>query len=292
MKAAIYGRELEANKSKYVQTLFDKMKSAGIEPIIFEPLYKYIKDEIKISQPISFFNTHDDLKGKVHFLFSIGGDGTLLETLSLIRDSEIPVMGINTGRLGFLSSISKEEIDFAIDAVMARKYMIDKRSLIRLETKTTLFGKVNYAMNDITIHKSDASSMISIHVWLDGQFLNTYYANGLIISTPTGSTAYSLSCGGPITMPSSENFIITPVAPHNLNVRPLIISDQSVLKIKVESRSDNPMVTLDSRSETIEGDIDLIIKKESFGINIVKLEDHDFLSTLRNKLNWGVDKRN
>ena len=292
MKAAIYGRELEANKSKYVQTLFDKMKNAGIEPVIFEPLYKYIKNEIKISQPFSFFNTHDDLKGKVHFLFSIGGDGTLLETLSLIRNSEIPVMGINTGRLGFLSSISKEEIDFAIDAVMARKYMIDKRSLLRLETKTNLFGKVNYALNDITIHKSDASSMISIHVWLDGQFLNTYYANGLIISTPTGSTAYSLSCGGPITMPSSENFIITPVAPHNLNVRPLIISDQSVLKIKVESRSDNPMVTLDSRSETIEGDMDLVIKKESFGINIVKLEDHDFLSTLRNKLNWGVDKRN
>ena len=134
--------------------------------------------------------------------------------------------------------------------------------------------------------------MISIHAWLDGQFLNTFYANGLIISTPTGSTAYSLSCGGPIIMPSSENFIVTPVAPHNLNVRPLIISDQSVLKIKVETRSDNPMVTLDSRSETITADMDLIIKKESFGINIVKLEDHDFLSTLRNKLNWGVDKRN
>lgn len=292
MKTAIYGRELEANKSRFVQQLFDKMKSAGIEPVIFEPLYRYIKDDIKISPPFTFFNSHEDITGKVHFLFSIGGDGTLLETLSLIRHSEIPVMGINTGRLGFLSSVSKEEIDFAIDSVIKRKYMIDKRSLIRLETANNLFGKVNYALNDITIHKSDSSSMISIHVWLDGQFLNTYYANGLIISTPTGSTAYSLSCGGPITMPSSENFIITPVAPHNLNVRPLVISDQSVLKLKVESRNENAMVTLDSRSEIIPAGADLIIKKENFGVNIVKMEDHEFLTTLRNKLNWGADKRN
>jgi len=292
MKVAVYGRALEANRSQYVQQLFEKMSLSGMEPVIFEPLYNYLKDTVRVSRPFSLFNTYEELFGKVHFLFSIGGDGTLLETLTFVRDSDIPVMGINTGRLGFLSSISKEEIDFAIDAVVRNKYMIDKRSLLCLETPgMQLFGKVNYALNDITIHKSDSSSMISVHAWLDGQFLNNYYADGLIISTPTGSTAYSLSCGGPIVMPSSENFIITPVAPHNLNVRPIIISDQSVLKLNVDSRGAKSMITLDSRSEIIDADIEITIRKENFGINIVKLENHDFLTTLRDKLNWGVDRR-
>lgn len=291
MKAAIYGRTHEANRSINVQQLFDTLHTSGFEIYIYQPLYDFIKDSITIKGNYKLFNRHEDIDGKVKFLFSLGGDGTLLETLELVKNASIPVMGINTGRLGFLSSVSKEDITVAIDAVMHNKYVIDKRTMLQLDTDEKFFGDVNYALNDITISKNESSSMLVIHAFLNGKFLNSYYADGLITCTPTGSTAYSLSCGGPIVMPNSGNFVVTPIAPHNLNVRPIIIPDSSVLTLKVEGRSPRYVITLDSRTMALETGTTLTIRKSASHMNIVMLENNDFLSTLRSKLMWGLDKR-
>ena len=291
MIAALYGRSLETNKSENITRLFGKLSDAGIGLLVYKPFYDFIKDSVKIKGKFNLFSRHAEIDGKADVLISLGGDGTLLETLEFVKDTAIPVMGVNTGRLGFLSSISTEEINFAVDALVKKKYVIDTRTMLVLDSKKKYFGDVNYALNDITISKSESSSMITTHVYLNNEFLNSYYADGLIISTPTGSTAYSLSCGGPIVMPDSGNFIVTPVAPHNLNVRPIIISDDSILKIKVECRESRFLVTLDSRSMALERGSEFIVKKAGFNMNIVKLEDHNFLSTLRNKLMWGLDKR-
>lgn len=292
MKAAIYGRAFKTAQTETIQRIFSKLEFAKVELMIHEQFHKNMRGKVALPKSFSLFSLYEEIKSNVDFLFSIGGDGTLLETLTLVRDSGIPVIGINTGRLGFLSSISKEEIDVAVDAVIKKKFSIDKRTLIRLETKSKLFGKVNYALNEITLHKKDASSMIKIHATVNGKFLNSYFADGLIIATPTGSTAYSLSCGGPIVVPSSQNFIITPVAPHNLNVRPIVISDTDIITLKVEGRNRNFLVSLDSRSAVIDASTELTIRKEKFVFNLVKLGDHDCFSTFRNKLMWGLDKRN
>jgi len=300
MKVAIYGRMLKTDASaEALQTLVSKLEKAGVEFFIYEPFLKEVGNRIK-SNSRKVFTTHQDIKGKVKFLFSIGGDGTLLETVTLVRDSGIPVMGINTGRLGFLSSISKDEIEIAVDAVLKGKYTLEKRILLELETKDKVKGAKqvkklttnNFALNEIAVLKTDTSSMITIHASLNGKFLNSYWADGLIVATPTGSTAYSLSCGGPIVMPDSDNFVITPIAPHNLNVRPVIVSSHDVVTLEVEGRNPNFLVSLDSRSENVQPSSKLIIKKAGFRISLVKLDSHDFLSTLRSKLMWGVDKRN
>ncbi|MBI4930678.1 MAG: NAD kinase [Bacteroidetes bacterium] len=292
MTVAIYARPHSTNASaEALQTLYRQLKKNGIEVIIYEPFIKEAGKKIKLKTK-NTFTKHKDIKGKVKFLFSIGGDGTLLETLTLVRDSEIPVMGINTGRLGFLSSISADEIEIALDAVLKGKYSVDKRTLLELDVKGKLFGDCKFALNEISVQKTDSSSMVTIHASLNGKFLNSYWADGLIVATPTGSTAYSLSCGGPIIMPDSDNFIITPVAPHNLNVRPVIISSNDVIELEVEGRIPNFLLSLDSRSENIQSFGKLKIKKADFYFSIVKLDNHDFLSTLRNKLMWGADRRN
>ncbi|OGU76778.1 MAG: NAD kinase [Ignavibacteria bacterium RBG_16_35_7] len=299
MKVAIYGRALSSHSSSEAfHTLFRKLEKAGVETLVYEPFLKQIGSKWKIKTK-NVFTRHNEIKGKVKFLFSIGGDGTLLETVTLVRDSEIPVMGINTGRLGFLSSISKDEIETAVDAVLNGKYSLDKRILMELDVKGKLFGDCKFALNEIAVQKTDSSSMVTIHASVNGKFLNSYWADGLIVATPTGSTAYSLSCGGPIVMPDSDNFVITPVAPHNLNVRPIIISSHDVIELEVEGRIPNFLLSLDSRSENIQSFGKLKIRKANFLLSLVKLvrrtphgENHDFLSTLRNKLMWGVDKRN
>ena len=216
----------------------------------------------------------------------------MLDTISLVRDSGIPIVGINTGRLGFLAGISKDAIGSCLDSLIQGRYDLDQRSLIRLETNRSLFGEVNYALNEITIHKKDSSSMIIIHTYLNGEYLNSYWADGLIIATPTGSTGYSLSCGGPIIVPQSENFVITPIAPHNLNVRPIVVSDKYVISLEVEGRSQYFLASLDSRSVTIDSSIQLAARKEDFMAKIVRLHDQNFLVTLRDKLMWGLDARN
>jgi NAD+ kinase len=292
MKVAIYGRAYSSDSSaEAIQTLFKKLDKAGIDVIVYEPFLKQLGKKLKVNTK-NVFNKHSDIKGKVQFLFSIGGDGTLLETVTLVRDSGIPVMGINTGRLGFLSSISKDEIETAVDALLQKKYSLDKRTLLELEIKGNYFSECRFALNEIAVQKTDSSSMITIHASVNGNFLNTYWADGLIVATPTGSTAYSLSCGGPVVMPDSDNFVITPIAPHNLNVRPVIISSNDVVTLEIEGRSPNYLVSIDSHSEALPSSVKINIKKAKFSVSLIKLKNHDFLSTLRGKLMWGVDKRN
>ncbi len=291
MKIAIYGRNTTDNISQHIQLLFHKLNNYKAELLIYEPFYKYIKTKLELTGNIKTFNSHLDLIGKVDYLLSIGGDGTILETLKFVRDSEIPVLGINTGRLGFLANVAKEEINSAVEALVNKKFTIEKRTLLSVTNPADLFGEVNYGLNELTILKKDSSSMITIHTYINDNFLNSYFADGLIIATPTGSTAYSLSCGGPLVMPGSQNFVITPIAPHNLNVRPLVISDNNIIKLKVEGRSPNYLLSLDSRSVVIDSSIEIKIQKADFCIHLIQLENQNFYNTIRNKLLWGLDRR-
>lgn len=291
MRVAIYSRELPEKHFDFVQELLNKLLISNIEVFVFSHFYNFLTNKIDLHSSVQQFSSHFDLVG-IDFLFSIGGDGTLLETTTLVREKEIPVMGINTGRLGFLSTIATNEIDFAIDSLKKGEFYLDTRTLLSLEMDENPFFEYNLALNEVTLQKKDTSSMITIHTFLDGNFLNTYWADGLIIATPTGSTAYSLSCNGPIVLPNSGNIIITPIAPHNLNVRPLVIPDNIELTLKVEGRTDNFLVALDSRSESVAVSSELKIKKSENQISLIRLSGHDYLSTLRNKLMWGVDKRN
>jgi NAD+ kinase len=292
MKVAIYGRSTSHNLSENIRLLFSKLKEYNAEVFVFKPFYEYLKEKLEITDNLKTFDSHIDLREKADYVFSIGGDGTFLETVTLVRDSGIPILGINTGRLGFLANVAKTEISDAIDALAQKRFNIEKRALLSVTEPTKLFGEVNYALNELTIMKKDSSSMVTIHTYINGDYLNSYFADGLIVATPTGSTAYSLSCGGPLVMPGSQNFIITPIAPHNLNVRPLIISDNNVITLKIEGRSPNYLVSLDSRSETIDDATELTLRKADFYIHLIKLENQNFFNTIRNKLLWGLDKRN
>ncbi len=292
MRIAIYGRPTNDNTSEYIQQLFYKLNEYKTEILIYEPFYQFIKQKLELVGNIKTFSSHTDLSGRVETMLSLGGDGTFLETLSFVRDSEIPVLGINTGRLGFLATVAKSEINDAVAALAEKRYSIEKRSLLSVSGPKGIFGEVNYGLNELTVLKKDTSSMITINAFINGDYLNSYFADGLIIATPTGSTAYSLSCGGPLIMPGSENFVITPIASHNLNVRPFVISDNNVITLKVEGRSPNYLVTLDSRSEIIESSTELTIKKADFYAHLIKLENQSFFTTMRNKLLWGLDKRN
>lgn len=291
MKAAIYGRTLNEAGSRVVQTLVAAFKRLKIGYTVFLKFREMAGSQL-FAGDTETFSTYQDLAGKVDYLFSIGGDGTLLDTVTLVRDSGIPVIGINTGRLGFLASIGTDEVSAAVDALQNGTFVTDSRTLIHLESNTNLFHDQSYALNEFTIHKKDTSSMITIHTYLNGEHLNSYWCDGLIVATPTGSTGYSLSCGGPIIHPSSSNFVITPVAPHNLNVRPIIVPDDNVISFEIEGRNINFLCTMDSRYKTIDSSFQLAVRKENFAIRLARLNDKNFLNTLRTKLMWGHDSRN
>lgn len=291
MKIAIYGQRLEDNYLSFVQDLFQSLLNKDVDVVVCEKFYNDLSEKIELDSRLKIFKDHLDMDG-VNYLFSIGGDGTLLKTITYVRDSNVPIFGINTGRLGFLTSIATEEMESAIDDILAGDFDLDTRTLLSLQTENNLFGEVNYALNEITLQKKDTSSMITIQVYLNGEFLNSYWADGIIISTPTGSTAYSLSCNGPIILPGSGNIIINPIAPHNLNVRPVVVPDGTELTLKIKGRTDNFLVALDSRSLTVPLSMELKITKSSHQINIIRLKNHSFLKTLRSKLIWGHDKRN
>tara|TARA_B100000809_G_scaffold266057_1_gene327125 strand:- start:6211 stop:7089 length:879 start_codon:yes stop_codon:yes gene_type:complete len=291
VKIAIYGQRLEDNYLSFVQDLFQSLLNKDVDVVVCENFYNDLSEKIELDSRLKIFKDHLDMDG-VNYLFSIGGDGTLLKTITYVRDSNVPIFGINTGRLGFLTSIATEEMESAIDDILAGDFDLDTRTLLSLETENNLFGEVNYALNEITLQKKDTSSMITIQVYLNGEFLNSYWADGIIISTPTGSTAYSLSCNGPIILPGSGNIIINPIAPHNLNVRPVVVPDDTELTLKIKGRTDNFLVALDSRSLTVPLSMELKITKSSHQINIIRLKNHSFLKTLRSKLIWGHDKRN
>ena len=292
MRIAIYSRGLEADQQNGVKLLLNELAAYKIEPVVFQDFFNQFYSVINFGDKYSTFNSPEDLVDDIECIISLGGDGTLLDTVTLVRDTGIPVMGINYGRLGFLASIGKDELHTAVEALVKRTYMLDKRTLLHLDANMPLFDKVPYALNEITIHKKDTSPMIKIHTYLNGEFLNTYWADGLIVATPTGSTGYSLSCNGPVIFPESASFVITPVSPHNLNIRPIVVPDDNIISFEIEGRTDGFLCTLDSRREIVDKDVQLAVKKETFGINLIRLNENNFLQTLRNKLSWGLDKRN
>lgn len=292
MKIALYARQVSPDLFPFVNNLITELQKKEVDIIIYQPFFNQVKSFTENNTDITIFSSGSEIRNNIDFLFSIGGDGTILDTLALVQNSGIPVVGINTGRLGFLSSISQEEVNTAIDSLIRGHFSLDKRTLLRLESSHSLFGEVNYALNELTIHKKDSSSMIIINTYLNGEYLNSYWADGLIIATPTGSTGYSLSCGGPIIVPHSDNFVITPIAPHNLNVRPIVVSDKHVISLEVQGRSQYFLASLDSRSVTIDSSLQLAVRKEDFTMNLVRIGNDNFLSTLRNKLKWGLDSRN
>jgi NAD+ kinase len=292
MKAAIYSRVMEEGQQSEVQVFFDELLKQKIEPIIWQYFYEQIRDRINLPPDTKTFSLAEHLDDEIEFIISLGGDGTLLDTVALVRDRDISVMGINFGRLGFLASIGRDEVTTAVKAVAKRSYIVDKRTMIHLDADLPLFGEVPYALNEFSVHKRDTDPMIKIHTYLNGEFLNTYWADGLIVATPTGSTGYSLSCGGPIVFPDSGSFVITPVAPHNLNVRSIIVPDDNIISFEVESRSDNIICALDSRREIVGKNVQLAVRKESFPVKLVRLSENNFLQTIHNKLTWGLDKRN
>ncbi|MFP4470727.1 MAG: NAD kinase [Bacteroidales bacterium] len=292
MKIALFGKTFTDEGAKYLQHLIDKLKNVNCSMLVYEPFLNKIQDKVSIKCSYESFNTHEELKNSADILFSIGGDGTLLDTITLVRDSGIPILGVNLGRLGFLSSIGRDEILPAIDHVIAGNYSLEKRTLLSLTTQQNLFGKLNYALNELSITKTDNNSLAVVNVYVDDKFLNTYWADGLIVATPTGSTAYSLSCYGPILTPGSENFVITPIASHNLTVRPIVIPDKNTIRIKVGGRNKHYQVGLDSRYQTIDHSVELLVNRASFSINLIQLPNKDFFSTIREKLLWGKDHRN
>src|SRR5215510_8144716 len=292
MKAAIYSRVMEDAQQKDVQIFFDELAKQNIEPIIWQHFHEQIKERVCLPPDTKTFSLSEHLSDEIEFIISLGGDGTLLDTVTLVRDKEIAIMGINFGRLGFLASIGREEVKNAIKAIAKRSHVVDQRTLIHLDADLPLFGNIPYGLNEFAVHKRDTDPMIKIHTYLNGEFLNTYWADGLIVATPTGSTGYSLSCGGPIVFPQSGSFVITPVAPHNLNVRSIIVPDDNIISFEVESRSENIICSLDSRRELVGKNVQLAVRKESFPVSLVRLSENNFLQTLHNKLTWGMDRRN
>jgi len=292
MKAAIYSRLMEQDQKENVQLFFDELAKQKIKPLIYEQFHEQIKNSIRLPEDTTTFSLSEHITPEIEFIISLGGDGTLLDTITLIRDKPISILGINFGRLGFLASIGQHEIKEAIQAIAKRTFVTDKRTMIHLDADLPLFGSVPYALNEFAIHKRDTATMIKIHTYLNGEFLNTYWADGLIVATPTGSTGYSLSCGGPIVFPESGSFVITPVAPHNLNARPIVVPDDNVISFEVESRYDEIICALDSRREIVGKNVSLAIRKEGFDISLLRLSENNFLQTLHNKLTWGLDKRN
>lgn len=292
MNIALFGKSYDEDQLPYLQMLIDELCNRNVRIIIYKPYFARLENSITIPTDFTFFETHEELIEKTDLLFSIGGDGTLLDTIPFVRDSGIPILGINLGRMGFLSSVSKDEIKEAVDSVLNSEYDLDKRALLSLETPERIFGDLNYALNDLTINRNNTTSLIVVHVYVDGLFLNSYWGDGLIVSTPTGSTAYSLAAGGPILSPGSQNFIIVPIASHNLTVRPIVIQDSSEIKIRIEGREEKYLLTMDSRQSAINKKDELIIKRCNFEINLVQMRNKDFYSTVREKLLWGRDYRN
>lgn len=289
MKIGVHGKEFTRSSIPFIHRVFEIL--SGHELYVSEKFSACLKNSIFKKFQWTVYEPGESVKS-IQFFISIGGDGTLLESVSHIGSAEIPILGINTGRLGFLATISRTETEEALAHVLSGSYTLDKRAVLRLETTQSIFGKLNFGLNDFTIVKKDTSSMITIHTYIDGEFLNSYWADGIIVATPTGSTGYSLSCGGPLIFPRSGNFVITPVSPHTLTVRPIIVSDSSEISFRIEGRSKKFLISLDSRMATIDSSVDLKVKKADFKVNLIQLQGQHYFKTLRQKLNWGLDIRN
>lgn len=292
MKIALYGRTLAPEHRGAVCQVFDWLRAHNLHVLIYKPYKDMLADTHQVTAPFQAFQSSEDLDQDVDCVISLGGDGTMLDTVMLVQDKGIPVIGLNLGRLGFLSSVQEPEFEQALNELLERRFSLDHRSLLSVVRPDFRNPAERLALNEVTILKKDSSSMIQIHAFINEEYFNTYWADGLIIATPTGSTGYSMSCGGPIIMPESSSFVLTPIAPHNLNVRPVIIPDDAEIRLKVESRQHNFLMSLDSRSYSLSADEEIVIKKPCFGINLIKLHSQSYVVTLRNKLFWGIDKRN
>jgi len=290
MKIAIHGRTFNSEAIPYIQELFDNLKLREADILVYKHFATFL-DKSGIRYDAQLYSCGIELEG-ADFLFSIGGDGTFLESVTFAGPQYIPLLGINTGRLGFLATTPQEKIQEAIASIYNHSYNFEERTLIHVDSDVDLFNGVNFALNEFAILKRDTSSMIVVHTYINGEYLNSYWADGLIVATPTGSTGYSLSCGGPLVMPSTNNFILSPVSPHNLNVRPMIVPDSSVLSFEIEARNKNFLISLDSRSKSVPVKTKLTVRREKFKAKIVELEGYNYFQTLRNKLNWGLDLRN
>mgnify|MGYP003434910353 FL=1 len=294
MKVAIYGQYYLNSTEPIIKDIFVFFNKNNVEMIIEEHFLDMLYDKKIVQKEYKTFSSHAELDSTFDMMISIGGDGTILRAATLVRNSGIPILGVNAGRLGFLASVPKENIDTFLQYVIDKKYTLSPRTLLSIECtpEHEEITGLNFAMNEVTVSRKDTASMITIETYLNNEYINSYWADGLIVSTPTGSTSYSLSCGGPILMPSVNSLVITPIAPHNLNVRPLVIPDDTEIRLKVTGRSEQYLVSLDSRIASIPNESELVIKKTPFKINMVEIHGETFLKTLRNKLLWGEDKRN
>ncbi len=290
MKVLIYGQVYKPNHRECLIEVLGALDKKGITPYAYRPYWDQVEPEVLEFKGIEAFQDFETTP--VDVVLAFGGDGTMLAAISLINEYQVPVMGINLGRLGFLSSIEDKFAAYAVSELAKGNYRYDERTMIRLETNADIFPGCKIALNDFTLHKRDNSSMIIIHTYINGELLNSFWADGLIVATPTGSTGYSLSCGGPIVFPNSNNFIITPVAPHNLSVRPIVVPDSSVISFEIEGRADSYLCTLDSRFEAVTSEHKLTIRKAVVATRFIQLYNYSFLRTLHDKLTWGKDSRN
>lgn len=292
MEISIYGKSFNQDFVPFIEELFRKLNREHVEISLYEPFYEFIQKETNLScEAQSFFASSKDLSQTSDFMISIGGDGTFLEAVGIVRNTHIPIVGLNSGRLGFLANIPKENITESINEILSNKFTYEFRSLIEITAPSDIFNDFPYGLNEVTIQKKD-SSMITIHTYVNDEFLNSYWTDGLIVSTPTGSTAYAMSVGGPIIEPDCNNFIIAPIASHNLSVRPIIIPDNVDITLKMDGRADSFLITVDNRTTALNRLTEIKIRKAEFAIRMLKLHTNTFYRTIRNKLNWGVDKRN
>ncbi|MCB9262136.1 MAG: NAD kinase [Flavobacteriales bacterium] len=292
MQIGVYARQLDIDENvDFLNLFFNKLLNEKVEVFVHRNMYEDL-EKLHCYSVLKVFDTGDDRSKNFDFVFSLGGDGTMLDTLSIVRDYDIPVLGINLGRFGFLANSQKEDFEENFELLKQNAFSVEKRSVLKLESKGDYFEGFPYALNDLIIHKNDTSSMITVHVKLNGEILNTYWADGLIVASPTGSSGYSLSCGGPLLFPGCNSLVITPIAPHNLTVRPIVIDDKSSLSFEIETRTDEFLITLDNRSVSIKKHERLVLTKADFRFNMVRLNNQSFLQNIRNKLMWGFDKRN
>lgn len=293
MKVGIYGQFYHDDSGKYIQLLLELLDKNSVDVVIEKNFLELIQEHESIQKSYSHFSTFEELDKSYDLFFSIGGDGTILKTVTYVRDLGIPIVGINTGRLGFLATIKKEDLENSVKQIFEGNYSVSRRNLLEISSSNNHdFEGINFALNEITVSRKNTTSMITVHTKLNDEFLTSYWADGLIVSTPTGSTGYSLSCGGPIVMPETSSFLLTPIAPHNLNMRPLVIPNHYKLSLQISGREEEHLISLDSCTHILPNETEIFIKKANFQINMVQLNDESFLKTLREKMFWGEDKRN
>ncbi len=292
MLVALYNRTFDEQDIPVLLRILKHLEHHKLQMVFYKGFYERLQQYVPFTNTPRLFTGKKDLPPHTDMLFSFGGDGTMLDAVCFVGNSNIPLIGVNLGRLGFLAAIPEDEVEAAILSLVRGSYSVEKRTLLHLDSSVPLFDDAPFALNEFTIQRQNTSSMIKIHTYLNGEFLNTYWADGLIVATPTGSTGYSLSCGGPVVFPQASSFVITPVAPHNLNTRPIVVPDDNVISFEIEGRSETFLCTLDARTETIKSNIQLAVKKETFHASLVRPDEHNFLKTIRQKLYWGIDRRN